>query len=75
MTNQAEELTNIMASVSDIDETIAHAWREHRVEVMETGSSSPCLDLRRINSNLADACRDIDFVVLQVRALFLFAFF
>jgi hypothetical protein len=49
-----------------MDNLIAAAWASKKLSVMETGSSSLCLDLRRINEDLAKACQDVDFVVLEV---------
>ncbi|RUP51674.1 fumble-domain-containing protein [Jimgerdemannia flammicorona] len=62
---QASELKSIMSSVAELDETIAKAWCENRLVVKATGSSSPCLDLRRIDDDLATACQDVDLVVLE----------
>lgn len=55
-----------MASVAELDETIARASIESRLIVMGTGSASPCIDLRRINEDLAAACKDVELVILEV---------
>ncbi|KAL1924465.1 uncharacterized protein VTP21DRAFT_4119 [Calcarisporiella thermophila] len=59
------ELTQMMTSISEIDPILKDAWTHGRLTVFGTGSASPCLDLRRINEDLADECRDVDFVVLE----------
>ncbi|CAG8439060.1 15054_t:CDS:2 [Cetraspora pellucida] len=58
----ADELTGILSSVSEMDSFIAAAWVSKKLTVMATGSSSPCLDLIRINEDLAKACEDVDLV-------------
>ncbi len=45
---------------------MASAWTSKKLTVMETGGASPCLDLRRINEDLAEACQDVDLVILEV---------
>ncbi|CAG8724505.1 14927_t:CDS:10, partial [Cetraspora pellucida] len=58
----ADELTTILSSVSKMDSFIAAAWVSKKLTVMATGSSSPCLDLIRINEDLAKACENVDLV-------------
>jgi hypothetical protein len=52
--------------VANLDHLIAAAWASKKLSVMGTGSASLCLDLRRINEDLAIACQDVDLVVLEV---------
>jgi dethiobiotin synthetase len=33
--------------------------------VIGTGNDSPCLDLRRLNTDLARRCQDVDLVVIE----------
>ncbi|CAG8442127.1 6555_t:CDS:10 [Acaulospora colombiana] len=60
-----DELLEIMTEVSEMDTLLGIAWTNKKLSVMATGSSSPCLDLRRINDDLAEACKDVDFVLLE----------
>ncbi|CAG8635770.1 18813_t:CDS:2, partial [Racocetra fulgida] len=61
----ADELIDILSSVSEMDSLIAAAWASKKLTVMATGSFSPCLDLIRINEDLAMACENVDLVVLE----------
>ncbi|CAG8605140.1 7622_t:CDS:2, partial [Acaulospora morrowiae] len=58
-------LMEIMTTISEMDSLMATAWASKKLSVIATGSSSPCLDLRRINDDLAEACKDVDFVLLE----------
>ncbi|CAG8799615.1 21363_t:CDS:2, partial [Racocetra persica] len=58
----ADELIDILSSVSEMDSFIAAAWASKKLTVMATGSFSPCLDLIRINEDLARACENVDLV-------------
>jgi hypothetical protein len=49
-----------------LDHPVAEAWASKKITVMETGSASLCLDLRRINEKLVEVCQDVDFVILEV---------
>ncbi|CAG8478211.1 6864_t:CDS:10 [Funneliformis mosseae] len=60
-----EELSVVVTSIAEIDHLIAAAWTSKKLSVIGTGSASPCLDLRRINDDLAEECKDVDLVVLE----------
>ncbi|GBC02343.1 hypothetical protein RclHR1_04580011 [Rhizophagus clarus] len=55
----------VVTSIAELDHLVAAAWASKKLSVMETGSASLCLDLRRINEKLVEACKDVDFVVLE----------
>ncbi|RIA98345.1 fumble-domain-containing protein, partial [Glomus cerebriforme] len=61
-----EELSEVVTSIAKMDHLIAAAWASKKLSVYETGSASLCLDLRRISENLAEACQDVDLVILEV---------
>jgi pantothenate kinase len=46
-------------------ESYPSPWREPRLYVIESGSGSPCLDLRRISSAVADATVGADLVIIE----------
>ncbi|CAJ0648170.1 13867_t:CDS:10 [Entrophospora sp. SA101] len=56
---------NDVTVMVEIDNLIAAAWASKKLVVMGTGSSGPCLDLGRIDEELANACLDVDLVVLE----------
>jgi hypothetical protein len=56
----------VVASIAELDSLVAAAWASKKISVMETGSASLCLDLRRINEDLVEACQDVDLIVLEV---------
>nr|CAG8445916.1 2859_t:CDS:10 [Entrophospora candida] len=56
---------NDVTVMVEIDTLIAAAWASKKLVVMGTGSSGPCLDLGRIDEELANACLDVDLVVLE----------
>ncbi|KAL1920125.1 uncharacterized protein VTP21DRAFT_1271 [Calcarisporiella thermophila] len=60
-----DELIQLVIEVAKMDEMISSAWECQQLEVFGTGSSNPCLDLSRISEDLAEACRDVDLVVLE----------
>ncbi|OZJ03235.1 hypothetical protein BZG36_03434 [Bifiguratus adelaidae] len=61
----ARELVEILNRISAQDQIIRDAWQSGNLKVIGTGSASPCLDLRRINAELASASKDVDLVVLE----------
>ena len=46
-------------------ESYPSPWREPRLYVVASGSGSPCLDLRRISSAVADATVGADLVIIE----------
>ncbi|KAJ3086796.1 hypothetical protein HK102_012446 [Quaeritorhiza haematococci] len=62
----AEELTKVMnTTICNLDETLRNAWNDKRLQVIGTGSGSPCLDLTRISDDLVIEAADADFVILE----------
>lgn len=60
------DLLEIIEQVAKIDKIINDAYNKFgRLMVYETGSGSPCLDLRNINCDLADACETVDLVIIE----------
>lgn len=62
-----QELKNLLMEASEIDEVMKSAIRNGRIVAMESGHQSPCLDLRYIDSSLANIMetKNIDLVVLE----------
>ena len=56
---------DVMRRVCEMDQPIDKAWKSGKLQVIGTGSSSPCLDLLRINSDLCNICTDVDLVILE----------
>ncbi|KAJ3296136.1 hypothetical protein HK104_001944 [Borealophlyctis nickersoniae] len=61
----ASELRLILEKICYFDATIRNAWAEHDLQVIGTGSDSPCLDLLRVSDDLAARCADADLIVLE----------
>ncbi|XP_065840838.1 4'-phosphopantetheine phosphatase-like [Oscarella lobularis] len=63
----ASELEALLLRVKNQCSIIESADRSGQLLVMESGTLSPCLDLRRIDSRLAEACKQhgVDLVVLE----------
>eukprot|EP00124_Ichthyophonus_hoferi_P001854 Ihof_evm11s109 gene=Ihof_evmTU11s109 len=59
------ELNERLKDFASLEPIISKAMATNQLTVMETGMSSPCLDLGRIESRLADACVTADLVVLE----------
>ncbi|XP_046852774.1 4'-phosphopantetheine phosphatase-like isoform X2 [Xenia sp. Carnegie-2017] len=59
------ELQIITEKVAAICPDIKSAVDEKRLILMESGNFSPCLDLRRIDTVLAEASSDADLVILE----------
>ncbi|CAD5113104.1 DgyrCDS2294 [Dimorphilus gyrociliatus] len=62
-----QELKELLREASAIDEVIKNAIRKGQITAMESGHQSPCLDLRYIDSALADIMntKQIDLVILE----------
>ncbi|KAI9501708.1 hypothetical protein GGI25_006247 [Coemansia spiralis] len=58
------ELVDIVERVSALDKTVGEATRSGRLLVCGTGSSGPCLDLRKLDERLVVQCEGVDLVVL-----------
>ncbi|KAJ1671385.1 hypothetical protein EV182_007657, partial [Spiromyces aspiralis] len=58
------ELLALLTKVQRIDPVIRDAIKAKQLAVYGTGSSSPCLDLRRIDERLVRHSRDADLVVI-----------
>ncbi|TPX30562.1 pantothenate kinase [Synchytrium microbalum] len=61
----ARESMEVMDKISEFDPVIQEHWRDGTLQVIGSGSGSPCLDMARINEQLARAALDTDFVVLE----------
>jgi type II pantothenate kinase len=61
----ASELKQVMDRVVHLDKVLGSAWTERRIEVVANGNSAPCIDLRRVSQDCAQACADVDLVVLE----------
>jgi len=51
--------------VAEMCPIIRNALSDDTLSVMENGSSSACLDLRRIDGKLAEAMKNADLIMLQ----------
>jgi len=61
-----KDLLDIIERVAALDSTINNAYNQSgRLMISETGSGSPCLDLRNINYELAEACESADLVIIE----------
>ncbi|KAH6563329.1 hypothetical protein BASA60_010736 [Batrachochytrium salamandrivorans] len=61
----ASELCTIVTRITKFDSIINDAWTKGRLQVIGTGSSSPCIDLGRISRDLATASGDVDLVIVE----------
>lgn len=59
------ELVILTEKVADLCPEIRIAYKEEQLVAMESGIGSPCLDFRRVNTELALKCRDADLLVLE----------
>ena len=57
----------LFKSLKELDPVLSDAIDQQQLQVLGTGSSSPCLDLLRISDVLADAALTADFVVIEVK--------
>ena len=54
-----------LAAKGMFGESYPSPWREPRLYIVASGSGSPCLDLRRISSAVADATVGADLVIIE----------
>eukprot|EP00160_Parvularia_atlantis_P017017 Unigene5680_Nuclearia_a/m.17335 Unigene5680_Nuclearia_a/g.17335 ORF Unigene5680_Nuclearia_a/g.17335 Unigene5680_Nuclearia_a/m.17335 type:complete len:775 (+) Unigene5680_Nuclearia_a:34-2358(+) len=59
------EMLSLAGAISEVSAEFQEAYRSGRLSVMPSGQQSPCLNLARINSTLARACKDADLLVLH----------
>ncbi|GMT36136.1 hypothetical protein PFISCL1PPCAC_27433, partial [Pristionchus fissidentatus] len=61
------ELLKVMEEVSEKDELIRRNTEQGRLKIMHSGQGSPCLDLRRIDSELCELVVEdaVDLVVIE----------
>lgn len=59
------ELVILTEKVADLCPEIRTAKKEEHLVLMESGIGSPCLDFRRVNTELALKCRDADLLILE----------
>ncbi|KAJ1729003.1 hypothetical protein LPJ61_003732 [Coemansia biformis] len=60
----ARELADIVGRAAHADEAIADAAHDGRLAVCATGSSGPCLDLRKLDERLVRLSRGADLIVI-----------
>ncbi|MCC6579326.1 MAG: DUF89 family protein [Phycisphaeraceae bacterium] len=62
-----DELKSLFDQVVKVDEPLASALREGRLELVSSGNGAPLIDLSHVSRELADACRrlPIDLVVIE----------
>jgi len=58
------ELLGILDAVGKMDPLLQCFVEEGKLRCVESGSSSACIDLRRVNAELAQLCSDAELVVL-----------
>ncbi|ORX82130.1 fumble-domain-containing protein [Anaeromyces robustus] len=60
------DLISIIEQVTSFDKPINDAYNIYgKLMVYETGSGSPCLDLRNVSCDLAEACENVDLVIIE----------
>ncbi|RKP20961.1 B56-domain-containing protein [Rozella allomycis CSF55] len=59
----AKELSEILEQVED--QIIKNSYKDGLLKVFETGSGSPCLDMRKIDSKISEYALDADLIVLE----------
>ncbi|KXS12164.1 fumble-domain-containing protein [Gonapodya prolifera JEL478] len=59
------ELHEILTSVGSKDAIVFDAYQSGRLRAMGNGSGSPCLDLRRVDRELAVEASKADFVIIE----------
>ncbi|XP_065178051.1 4'-phosphopantetheine phosphatase-like isoform X1 [Sycon ciliatum] len=62
---QHNELLLLAHRVGQRAPEVRTALLENRLVIVETGSTSPCIDLSRVDSKLCEMCREVDFIVLE----------
>ncbi|KAJ3038029.1 hypothetical protein HDV00_001073 [Rhizophlyctis rosea] len=61
----ATELAALIEKITYFDGLIRRSRENGALQVVGTGSASPCLDLLHISAELAKACEDVDLVVVE----------
>ena len=59
------ELALILQRASAASQVIAAALASGRLECLDSGQGSPCLDLTKLNQKVTDAMKDVDLLVLE----------
>nr|XP_006823846.1 PREDICTED: pantothenate kinase 4-like [Saccoglossus kowalevskii] len=59
------ELRIVIKRVTELDSDICLAVDENRLTLLESGSASPCLDLSRVDQELAEQCRKADLLIFE----------
>ena len=62
-----DELTDLLARISDHDATLREALADGRLELVPSGNDAPLIDLSAVSAELAEACdrQGVDLVVLE----------
>lgn len=60
-----EDLKPLLGRIADMDDLLAAALADGRVQLVASGNGAPLIDLRRVSSELAEAAADADLVILE----------
>lgn len=63
--NASRTASASLAAKGMFGESYPSPWREPRLYIVASGSGSPCLDMRRLSSDVADATVGADLVVIE----------
>ncbi len=61
----SEELRSVLRTAAALDATLEEAIDHGRLEVISTGTGSPVINLKNVDSKFADTSRDADLLVLE----------
>jgi uncharacterized protein with ATP-grasp and redox domains len=61
----ATELPPLLDRVAEADAALAEAWHDGRLRVLSTGSTTPLIDLTRLDGAFVDAIADADLIMLH----------
>ncbi|XP_077987718.1 4'-phosphopantetheine phosphatase-like [Glandiceps talaboti] len=59
------ELMIVTNRVAELDSDIALALEERRLQLLESGGASPCLDLSRVDQVVAERCKRADLLIFE----------
>jgi type II pantothenate kinase len=61
----ASELQEIIDKIVSVDKIFADAVASEMIEVIQSGSGSPCLDFLKISDDLCRSSTDVDLIVIE----------
>eukprot|EP00879_Flechtneria_rotunda_P008821 GHRR01009239.1.p1 GENE.GHRR01009239.1~~GHRR01009239.1.p1 ORF type:complete len:373 (+),score=125.77 GHRR01009239.1:739-1857(+) len=61
----AAELTVLIDKAAAMDQTVAAAWASKQLQIVNSGSDLPVIDLSKVSQQLADEAADADLLVLE----------